>query len=415
MIRGPGLLQGSARGRRARRAVRVLLVVGALGLVGGAFLVSCRQVFERRPGVLEAILYSTPPLVRVALVRGSTAKDLVVATSGAYEVTDSQTGRVLARGPRLRLAGVSASGVGLRLGGSTFATSAVRVRSVAGKPFRVSGTAYQGDLLCFRDGEAVTLVNELDVEEYVAGVLAAEMPLRFEDEALKAQVVAARTYVLYEAKTASSPLYDVLATEASQVYRGLVVATRRARRLVRATRGIICTVDGLTFPTYFHSTCGGHTTEVSEVWPSIRLEPLRGVPCGYCKDSPAYQWTVEVPAEEVAQALTGRGLFTGPVTGIAVTRRTASGYAGELQVSGPQGRRRMNAYGFRLALGSRLLKSTNFRVVPTGGGFRFQGRGFGHGVGLCQWGAQGMAQAGWNYREILTHYYPGSQLVRIYP
>ncbi len=415
MIRGPGLLRGSARGRRGRRAVHVLLVVGALGLVGGAFLVSCRQVFERRPGVLEAILYSTPPMVRVALVLGSTAEDLVVATSGAYEVTDSQTGRVLARGPRLRLAGLSASGMGLRLGGSTFATSAVRVRSVAGKPFRVSGTAYQGDLLCFRKGEAVTLVNELDVEEYVAGVLAAEMPLRFEDEALKAQVVAARTYVLYEAKTASSPLYDVLATEASQVYRGVAVATRRARRLVRATRGIICTVDGLTFPTYFHSTCGGHTTEVSEVWPSIRLEPLGGVPCGYCKGSPAYQWTVDVPAEEVAEALTGRGLFTGPVTGIAVTRRTASGYAGELQVSGPQDRRRMNAYRFRLALGSRLLKSTNFRLVPTGGGFRFQGRGFGHGIGLCQWGAQGMAQAGWNYREILTHYYPGSQLVRIYP
>ena len=135
MIRGPGLLKGSARGHRARRAVRVLLVVGVLGLVGGAFLVSCRQAFERRPGVLEAILYSTPPMVRVALVLGSTAEDLVVASSGAYVVTDSRTGRVLARGPRLRLAGVSASGTGLRLGGSTFATSAVRLRSVAGKPF----------------------------------------------------------------------------------------------------------------------------------------------------------------------------------------------------------------------------------------------------------------------------------------
>jgi stage II sporulation protein D len=124
---------------------------------------------------------------------------------------------------------------------------------------------------------------------------------------------------------------------------------------------------------------------------------------------------VDIPAEEVGRALTDRGLFTGTVTGLSVTRRAASGYATQVQVSGPEGGRLLGAYTFRLALGGHRVKSTNFSVVRTDRSFRFRGQGFGHGVGLCQWGAQGMAQAGWNYREILAHYYPGSQLVHIYP
>jgi len=403
------------------RGLRLLLLVCASFLLGGVLLVSCRPGVERGPTVLEAVLYPTPPAVRVALVVGSTVGDICVATDGPYQVTDNRTGRVLAGGRRLPAVGVSASGSGVRLGGSTFVSPEVRVHPVNGDPLRVNGSSYLGDLLCFRSngsggvGEAMTVVNELDVEDYVVGVLGAEMPLRFGDEALKAQAVAARTYVLYEAKTASSPLYDVLATEASQVYRGLVISTGRARKLVRATRGVICTVDGLTFPTYFHSTCGGHTTAVSDVWPSLHLKPLRGVPCGYCTGSPAYRWTVDIPAEEVARGLAERGLFTGPVTGIVVTQRASSGYAKQVEVSGAEGRRLLGAYTFRMALGGHRVKSTNFTIVRTGRGFHFQGRGFGHGVGLCQWGAQGMAQAGRNYREILAHYYPGSQLVRIYP
>jgi len=392
-----------------------LLVVGVLLVLSAVVLVSCRPGFERGPAVLNAILYPTPPLVRVALAVASEAKDLVVATDGGYEVADGETGEVLATGKRLPAVGVSASGSGLRLGEQALASEAVRLRSLVGDPLRVNGRPYLGDLLCFRDGDAVTLVNELDVESYVAGVLAAEMPLTFDGEALKAQSVAARTYVLYEAKTGSSPFYDVLATEAAQVYKGLSVATGRARRLVQATRGIILTVDGRTFPTYYHSTCGGRTTEVGQVWPSMRLEPLRGVPCGYCMGSPAYRWAVEFPAERIARALADRELFTGPVEDVTVTRRAPSGYATELEVSGPQGRRRLGAYAFRLALGGHRLKSTNFSVARTPRGCRFLGRGFGHGVGLCQWGAQGMAQAGWTYGEILARYYPGSQLARIYP
>jgi stage II sporulation protein D len=123
---------------------------------------------------------------------------------------------------------------------------------------------------------------------------------------------------------------------------------------------------------------------------------------------------VEVPAEEVARALAGRGLFSGAVTNVRVTRRGVGGFATEVEVTGPGKRARLGAYAFRLAVGAYRLQSTNFEVTPTATGFLFQGCGFGHGVGLCQWGAQGMAQAGWNYREILLHYYPGSRLVRVY-
>jgi stage II sporulation protein D len=359
-------------------------------------------------------MYPAPPLVRVALVVGSAAQDLVVAMEGPYDVVDGGTGRVYASAPRLPLTGIAAGARGLRLGEQNFPANSLRLRPRVGEPFRLNGNPYAGDLLCFRAGDAVTLVNELDVESYVAGVLGAEMPLTFVDEALKAQAVAARTYVLYEAKTAGTSSYDVVATEASQVYKGLSVASGRARRLVRATEGVIATVDGRVFPTYFHSTCGGHTTDVSAAWSGAGLRPLSGVPCGFCTASPQYQWVVEVAAEEVARSLAERGLFSGAVTNVTVTRRGTGGYATEVEVTGPGKRTRMGAYAFRLAVGAHRVKSTNFEVTPTAGGFLFQGRGFGHGVGLCQWGAEGMAQAGWNYREILAHYYAGARLVRIY-
>lgn len=401
---------------QGRRAAGMLVVLGAALLVSVVLLVSCQPGWQRGPAVLDAILYPNPPLIRVALVVGSaTAADPVLGGEGRYQVLEAQTGEVLWEGTGLAASGVSVAGSGLRLGGRSLSTEGFRVRSLSGSPLRVNGTAYPGDLLFFRDGDAVTVVNEVEVESYLAGVLGAEMPLKFEDEALRAQVVAARTYVLYEAKTARSPFYDLLATEASQVYRGLAVATRRARRLVRSTRGVILTTEGRTFPAFYHSTCGGHTVDAAEVWPGLRLGVLRGVPCGYCSGSPYYRWTVEFGAQEVSQALERRGLFSGPVTAIAVTRRAASGYATDVEVRGPGGRRQFRARALRSALGSRRLKSTYFTVLRIPDGFRFRGRGYGHGVGLCQWGAQGMAQAGHDYQEILAHYYPGSELVRIYP
>lgn len=407
---------GQGRRARARRAAGLLLGSAAAGAaLCVMLLVSCRPGWERGPDVLDAVLYPNPPLIRVALAVGSAAEDVVVAAEGRCQVLEAETGTLLWEGSGLATSGVSVTGGGLRIGERRFAAEGLRVRPLGGAPLRVNGNSYPGDLLCFRDGDTVTLVNEVDLESYLTGVLGAEMPLWFEDEALKAQAVAARTYALYEAKTAASPFYDLTATEASQVYHGLTPATRRARRLVRATRGIILTTHGRTFPAYYHSTCGGHTTDAEDLWPGLRLGVLRGVPCGYCGGSPHYRWTVEFGAPEVGQALAEAGLFEGPVTDIKVTRRAASGYAVQVEVRGPRGRRRLPAYTFRSALGTRRLKSTNFTVVRTGRGFRFEGRGYGHGVGLCQWGAQGMAQAGYNYREILTHYYPGAELVRIYP
>jgi len=381
----------------------------------GVLVVSCRPGFQRAPGVVDAMLYETPPLVRVALVVRGAGGAAAVASGGPYLLADCATGKVLASGSRLPLSSISAGGSGLRIGGREFASSSLRLRPRGSKPLALNGSSYAGDLLFFRDAAGVTVVNELDVERYVDGLLAAEMPLYFDDDALKAQAVAARTYVLYEAKTSTSPYYDVVSTQQSQVYKGLSAATRKARRLVSKTRGIILTVKGKTFPTYFHSTCGGHTNDVSDVWPSVSIGPLRGVPCGYDQHSRVYRWQVTVPAAELARALEERQLFSGPVEDVTVTRRADSAYATRVQVRGPRGKRELNAYDFRMALASKGLKSACFWVSRSASGFVFQGRGWGHGVGLCQYGADGMGRQGYNYRQILAHYYPGAQFVRIYP
>jgi stage II sporulation protein D len=388
--------------------------VGCVALVA-VLAVSCRPGFERDLSIVDALQYRTPPMVRVGLVVKGVEGQASVACSGPYVLADGATGRVVASGTFLPPSGVSPRGMGIRVGVADFPSTKLRLRATGGEPLRLNGSAYAGDLLIFRDGPAVTLVDELDVETYLEGVLAAEMPLYFDDAALKAQVVAARTYVLFEAKTAHSPYYDVVNTQQSQVYQGLSAAKPKARKMVARTRGVILALDGKTFPAYFHSTCGGHTTNVSDVWPSVSLKPLRGVNCGYDEHSRYHTWEATVSAGEVARRLAARDLFRGAVENVKVSKRARSGYATRVVVEGPRGRREMSAYQFRLALDSQGVRSACFEVKRSSAGFVFTGHGWGHGVGLCQFGADGMGRKGYSYTQILAHYYPGATLMRIYP
>jgi stage II sporulation protein D len=161
---------------------------------------------------------------------------------------------------------------------------------------------------------------------------------------------------------------------------------------------------------FYHSTCGGITEGADRVFGERAPGVSGGVQCGYCGSSPRYRWSFEVPPAEIAQALGFR------VREVRVVSRWGSGRARSIELVGEGGRRRrLPAVEFRHRLGAERLRSTAFEVVrQASGGFRFEGRGNGHGVGMCQWGAKEMGERGTHHARILSHYYPASQIRRVW-
>ena len=169
------------------------------------------------------------------------------------------------------------------------------------------------------------------------------------------------------------------------------------------------TFQGKIFPTYFHSTCAGHTEDASTLW-DINLPPLKGVQCGFCQDSPRYFWTYRISVGELAAKLKKDGHSIAGLHAIAVAGRNRSGRATYVDLISDGKTTEISAVEMRNILGPQLLRSTYFEVSLSGREVVFRGKGWGHGVGLCQWGAYFMAKQGHSYDQILRYYYPQAVL-----
>jgi stage II sporulation protein D len=269
---------------------------------------------------------------------------------------------------------------------------------------------YRGNVILKPGGDAtVTVVNELGIEEYLYGVLAREMSPDWPLEALKAQAVVARTWALNNLGKFADLGFDLSDDARSQIYSGLDGESERSRRAVRETSGEILLWRGRPLDAFFHSCCGGHTAPASAVWGGADPRPLRGVPDRYCSDSPYFQWSAFLSARAVAAALRGMGFDVPSVDSLTPGRRDGSGYLRDLRVRAGRRTLRLRASDLRNAMAS--VKSAQiWRIIRRKGGFELVGRGFGHGVGLCQWGARGLASRGRGYRDILEHYFPGAEV-----
>ncbi|WP_146662221.1 SpoIID/LytB domain-containing protein [Anaerohalosphaera lusitana] len=299
----------------------------------------------------------------------------------------------------------------------------------------IDGRKYRGDVRIIIDARGgLDVINELDVENYLAGVVGEEMPAYWEPEALKAQAVAARTYCLYiKHRFGTDRQWDVKATEANQMYGGLESESAMVRTALDATAGQVLTCDngdgpGGIFPTYYSSTCGGHTEDSKNVF-GDSYKPLSGVDCQYCKKTAGEKYMnwkpVVLPSSVVTAKITSgysslEGLTT--VDKIVPTRVSDYGSTGRIAMlkvvdnKGKTGILRGEDLRLTLDPSGKVLKSTwcNISKQPDGS-FKFSnGRGFGHGVGMCQYGALGMAREGFGYKEVLSYYYPNSDLVKIY-
>ncbi|MEW6746143.1 MAG: SpoIID/LytB domain-containing protein [Planctomycetota bacterium] len=296
----------------------------------------------------------------------------------------------------------------LQVGDRRFAGPDVVVHSTEPNSVSVGDLPLSGRLvLRLVSPEALVALDRVDIETYVEGVLLSEMPGWFETEALKAQAVAIRSYAWHQATVLQRPLY---ADDRSQVYRGRTNA-KRARAYVGATRGQVLVWDGAPLRAYYHSTCGGATAPASVVFGDSDIPPLAGGPCSSCQESPRYRWFAEVPQALLAERLLGGSLER--ILGVELERDEAASTRA-VCLTTPSGTQRVAWRDFQRACAggaiAPLFSSYLLTVEPKAGALVFHGAGWGHRVGLCQYGANGLAQRGLGYLEILGWYYPKARV-----
>jgi len=305
---------------------------------------------------------------------------------------------------------IERDGSGIRVNGSW--TSLPAVYRPSDEFINLNGRPYRGTLTVEEGRGGLMVVNELPLEAYIAGIINNEVSSKWPRQAVMAQAVIARTYALYTKKRATGA-YDIEGTVMGQVYTGTRAEDAAATEAVSATEGQILVYDGKPALTVYHSNAGGMTEDSDAVWSSA-YPYLRSVASPYDSSAPRYAWEYVISTDELKAALERAGHRLGEPVSVEAQSVTASGRAQSVVIRDNRGGAvAMTGEALRKTLGYGNIKSTIFKAERTASGFVFTGRGNGHGVGLSQWGAKGMADAGYTYQEILRHYYPGAELVRV--
>jgi len=349
----------------------------------------------------------SPEWIRVAVVREDPEVSLQV--HGRFTILTLQTGHTIQQGKRLPPVAVRAVPEGIAFGREILRVGGLRIEPERQATISLNGRRLRGALEIRRQqNQTLLVINLVALEDYLRGVLSKEAPDYWPPEALKAIAIAARTYALYQRFTKASGDYDVTGDVMSQDYGGRSEEKAATSRMVSSTAGLIILHQGRLFPTFYHSTCGG-MTEHGRVMGDYDLPPLQGgVACTFCSASPFFRWQRRLPKADIAWAL--RKSAYGPIGAVSdfrVTKRTASGRAQEVTIVGERRTLRLTGFDLRSLLGFERIRSPLFTVTPVADSFVLDGRGWGHGVGMCQWGAAELARRGFSAREILAYYYPG--------
>ncbi len=320
---------------------------------------------------------------------------------------------------------------------ATDAGGTVRVTARAQGRVLVDG-AYPGSVIVLPSAEGrVTLVNQASIDQYLLGVVPREIGAGSPLEALKAQTVAARSYAIGRALSARGKAWDLTADTSSQAYGGVSGKLDGVRRAVGETHGLVLMADGGVVRATYHACCGGSTAEAADIWGGslpgaravydgpgrasdlsdeqrVRALLLDASPSLFCAGTDMFRWRRRYTAQQIETALARRQSGgVGKLLDVRVSGRAASGHVRTLTFVGSKRTISVQGDPIRWALGGDGLPSTFFSLDRAGGGqpytaYEFFGGGWGHGVGLCQSGAIGMARAGYDFRAILAHYYAGA-------
>lgn len=280
-----------------------------------------------------------------------------------------------------------------------------------GKTITFNGNAYAGKIYLIPQGSVFHIVEYVPLETYLYGVLPYEMSYTWPAEALKAQAVAARTFTLKSMETTGKRYFDLYNDVRSQMYKGTGKVYPSVKTAVDKTRGQVLAYEGKLFYTYYHGNCGGATDSVTSWNPGAKaIKPLSGAKCGYDKHSKNYNWQQTVSRQKAESYAASLGL-KGKLKSIKIARKTGTGRATNITVRTQKGSKTVPCGNFRMAFGLKSCKITKLSLRKKD--VLFKGRGSGHGVGMCQDGANGMAKDGKDYKQILKRYYPGAKITPI--
>jgi len=334
---------------------------------------------------------------------------LIKIESGAFKITSSSGAKVIEKKSG-KIIYETANG------GLTFYPEKIKniyVIETGVNPVFINNAGYRGKIEIHNVLGKIYIINIVNIEEYLASVVPSEMPSSWNIEALKAQAIAARTYTYYHLtkKQDNKSIYDLDATTNFQVYKGIISEKDSSTKAVRDTSGIIMTYNYMPILAYFHSTSGGKTSDDKYVWQGDDLPYLSSVQCTYSKDSPHYEWTTEISLAEIEKGLMKKYQRIGKIKKISFKKYDDR--VVEVNIVHSNGSLTLYGNQFRLLLDPSKLKSTFFTAKQNKSSFHIYGKGWGHGVGMCQWGAKGRGEKGFNYEQILSYYYKDIKLTRI--
>lgn len=351
------------------------------------------------------------PIVRVQVLDNRDHITLVI--KGSYKLYSVASDKLLTGGYILHTK-VRGSEQGIMFGARELKLSKIRVTVPDGSFIYIDGRSFRGAIDIIRkDNLKLMAINRIRLEEYLYGVLYNEVSHRWPIEAIKAQAVVARTFALYQLRQNKLQDFDLTNDIYSQVYSGATSERWATTRAVKLTKGQLLAYNGDIFPAYYHATCGGYTEDASNLW-NIDLPCLKGVECQYCKHSPHYKWTKSIPLSELEKKLNGAAYKVGNISSVIVLSKNKSGRAEKLEIKDNAGVSCiLTGKEFRQMLGPNEVRSTMFEPSIKNNSLILNGTGWGHGVGMCQWGAEGMAERAKKYGQILEYYYPGTEITTI--
>ncbi|MBN2453265.1 MAG: SpoIID/LytB domain-containing protein [Candidatus Omnitrophica bacterium] len=342
-------------------------------------------------------------------------KDSVcIAIKSCYKVMAKDTDRVVMDGPRLS-AKVLATKDGIMIGIRELKMRSIEIVSDGKTKISVGGRIFRGSIEIIRkENGKLMLINRIALDDYLYGVLYHEVSHRWPMEVLKAQAIVARTFALFQARQNKNKPYDLRSDVYSQVYGGSTSERWSTTMAVNVTKGKVLVYDGDILPAYYHATCAGSTESASNLW-KTDIGPLKGgILCDYCRISPHYKWMKEIPLWKVEENLCKGQYNIGKIASVSVLSRNSSGRVDKLEIKDDSGVSViLTGKDFRQLLGPNEIRSTKFDPSIKCGSLILEGYGWGHGVGMCQWGAFGMASQGKKAAEILQFYYPGTEIATI--
>ena len=338
-----------------------------------------------------------------------------IGSNGPFEIYDSQGLLVMEGSSLSENTPIQVEEGEILLGERVRVAQSLELRPLDGATLTFRGQQYRSLLrIEISDQGRPRVINRLNIEDYLKGVLPVEMPDRFGLEALKSQAVAARSYALSEGARRGWLHPDVR----SQVYGGKEVETWLSTEAIEQTAGQVLAHEGQIIPAWFQSTCGGKTARAADVFPAPPEGVLhKQVPCSDCQHSGSWSWTRTLDAEVVCEAA---GLPVAPLESISLEPPYLPGRPEWITITAGGLESRIPAVNFRERVSrgqprAKQLLSTRWAAPPriSPEALVVQGQGWGHGVGLCQYGANGYARRGAGYRIILRRYYPGADLVQL--